>query len=247
MDREYRPAPMSLAQRAALRSQQPRVLRQPAHRRVYPIVIVLVIVLVCAAAVSGFEYSYRDRVLPRVHISAAGLDVSGMTRQEVANRLADLYARSIFRVVTLDAPGGPSMARQAHQIGYSFDRNLTAWRAWTVGHYGSLQDRVTAQARALTKGTDVAVAQSVDPKKVTAFLVIKVVPAMNRPPRPGVAGRKLDVTLARQRIIDALLHNMSPAIRVALPFTTIPALPVPKPKPAPTPPHAPKKHPIVKH
>lgn len=53
-----------------------RTLRQPARRRVYPIIVVALLAIL-AAAIGGFEYRYRDRVLPKAIVTTANIDVGG--------------------------------------------------------------------------------------------------------------------------------------------------------------------------
>ncbi len=225
MAHEYRPAPMSLAQRAALRRQEPRTLRQPARRRVYPFVILLVIIVVVAVAVGGFEYLYRDRALPKVTVNTVNINVSGQTQDAIAAQLQPFAVTQTFRAIALIAPGKPTILLPAHKLGYSVDRGLTAWRAYSVGHTGSLLHRAKAQLTTLLNGATIDVVQRVDENALRNRL-FALAPTVNRPARPGVAGRTLDVAAAQRQITRLLLHTTG-GFKVYLPFTRIPALPAP--------------------
>ena len=223
MANEYRPAPMSLAQRAALRQQEPRTLYKPARRRVYPLMLALVLLGVLVVAVGGFEYIYRDRVLPKVQVKTVNIDVGGQTRAAAAQSLLSFSLSQRFRGIALIARGRPPLVVSAAMLGYRLDRGLTAWRAYNVGHGGSLLRRVKEQASTLLKGTAVKLAQGVDQHTLSAYLS-KVAGQFNRTPHPGIAGRRLDGAAAQAQITHLLLTTVG-GFKVYLPFTTLPALP----------------------
>jgi hypothetical protein len=215
---------MSLAQRAALRAQQPRALRQPQHKHVYPVVILLVLLAAAVVAAGGFEYVYRDRVYPHVHVS--GVDVGGQTPAAVIAQLQPYSAARLFRTVVLFAPEEAPILVAAHQLGYHIDRGTTAQHAYNVGHGGSLLQRVMVQVNVLLHGAEVPVAQSVDQSALRPYLAT-LVREVHRKPRPGIAGRALDVAAAQRSITFLLLSPAGP-LRVHLPFTRIRALPLPQ-------------------
>jgi Putative peptidoglycan binding domain len=220
---EYRPAPMSLAQRAALRAQQPRALRQPQRRNVYPVVILLVLLAAVVVAAGGVEYVYRDRVYP--HVQVSGVDVGGQTPAAVIARLQPYSEARLFRTVVLFAPERAPSLVAAHQLGYRIDRGTTARHAYNVGHGGSLLQRVVAQVNVLLHGAEVPVAQSVDQSALRHYLSA-LARVVNRKPRPGIAGRALDVAAARRSITSLLLSPAGP-LRAQLPVIRIRALPLP--------------------
>jgi hypothetical protein len=215
---------MSLAQRAAWRAQQPRALRQPRRRQVYPVVILLVLLAAMVVAAGGFEYAYRDRVYPRVQVS--GVDVGGQTQAAVITQLSPYSVARLFRTVVLLAPERAPILVAAHQLGYHIDRGTTARRAYNVGHGGSLLHRVVAQVNVLLHGAEVPVAQAVDQSALRPYLAT-LARGVNRKPRPGVAGRALDVAAAQRSLTSLLLSPAGP-FRVHLPFSRIRALPLPK-------------------
>jgi hypothetical protein len=217
---------MSLAQRAAWRAQQPRVLRQPRHRHVYPVVILLVLLAAVVVAAGGFEYVYRDRVYPRVQVSGVAVDVSGQTQAAVITQLYPYSVAQLFRAVVLYAPQRAPILVAAHQLGYHIDRGTTARRAYNVGHGGSLLHRLVAQVNVFLHGAEVPVAQSVDQSVLRHYLAT-LAREVNRKPRPGVAGRALDVAAAQRSLTSLLLSPAGP-LRMPLSIVRIPALPLPK-------------------
>lgn len=231
-DREYRPAPMSLAQRAALRSQQPGVpYRRPARRGVTALTVVLVLLVLLVVAVGGFEFYYRDRVLPRVQVRTANVDVSGLSRAAAADRLAPFSLSQRFRGIALFGPEHTKFIVAAYTLGYDLDRGLTAWRAYNVGHGGSLLRRAKDQVNTLLKGSSVPLAQGVNQRVLSAYLM-KLAVKINRRPHPGKPGYRLDGARAQGQITRMLLGTVG-GFKLFLPVTTLPALPA--------------KHPAVKH
>jgi len=224
---EYRPAPMSLAQRAALRSQGPRALRQPARRRVYPLITlgVLLAVLVVAAAV--FEYRYRDRVYPNVYVRPANINVGSQTQADVVQSLHMYDLDQRFRTVTLLAPTGPIQVK-AYVLGYSLDRNLTAFHAVRTGHDGNILRQAAFQLGLLIHSADVPAVQRVNRLALRDEL-FKLTGLTDRRPGPGIKGYRLVVVEAERVVRRRLLGSGSGPVR--LPVTTIPALPKPRPRP----------------
>lgn len=209
-------------------------MRQPARRRVYPFIIALIVLILLAVAVSAFEYLYRDRVLPKVTVGTVNVNVGGETQAAIAAQLHPFSIKQRFRVIALIAPGAAPILIPAYKLGYDADAGLTAWRAYNVGHSGSLQHRAMDQARTLLNGATVPLAQRVDEHALRNWLFARA-PALNRAPKPGVAGRLLDVAPAQRQIARLLLHTTG-GFKVYLPFVRVPALPVPQ-----------AAHPAAKH
>jgi hypothetical protein len=82
-----------------------------------------------------------------------------------------------------------------------------------------------AQVNVLLHGAEVPVAQSVDQSALRHYLAT-LARVVNRKPRPGIAGRALDVAAA-QRSLTSLLLSPAEPFRVHLPIR-IRALPRPK-------------------
>jgi hypothetical protein len=191
---------------------------------VYPVVILLVLLAAVVVAAGGFEYVYRDRVYP--HVQVSGVDVGGQRPSAVITQLQPYSEARLFRTVVLFAPQRAPILIAAHQLGYHIDRGTSARRAFNVGHGGSLLQRVVAQVNVLLHGAEVPVAQSVDQSALHHYLAT-LARVVNRKPRPGIAGRALDVAAARRSITSLLLSPAGP-FRVHLPFIRIRALPRPK-------------------
>lgn len=228
---EYRPAPMSLAQRAALRSQAPRDLRQPARRRLYPLITLVVVLAVLVVALGLFEYRYRDRVYPNVYVRPAAIDVGSQTQAEVKASLHNYALDQQFRPVTLLAPGSGHAPIQvpAYALGYSFNTGLTAFHAIRTGRDGSVLQRATFQLGLLAHSADVPAVQRVNGRVLRDYL-FRLTGVTDRRPSPGANGYRLDVAGA-QRILARRLLDPRPITTVRLPGAVIPALPAPRPKP----------------
>lgn len=229
MSQEFRPAPMSLAQRAALRSTPPRTTRRSSRPPIYLIVVLLLALVALIVAAAGFEYVYRNEIYPGVAITMPGapaIAVGGLSQSAAGERLGSFRVIQLNRPVALRVPGSPDTVRLAYQLGYYLDRRLTVYRAYQVGRSGTLLNRFTTQARMLAGRTLEPFVQRVDQVTLRGVL-LALARQLDQGPRPGVAGRRLDVPHA-QRIITRALFNAGSFI-VNLPFITIPALPVPKP------------------
>src|SRR5207248_3313216 len=162
-----------------------------------------------------FEYVYRDRVYPNVRVSGADVNVGGQTQAAVITQLYPYSVSRLFRTVVLFVPGKAPILVAAHQLGYHIDRGTTAWRAYNVGHGGSLLHRVAAQAKVLVNGAQVSVAQYVAQSALRHYL-FALARVVDRKARPGVPGRALQVAAA-QRSIAHLLLGPAGTIRVHLP------------------------------
>lgn len=211
-----------------MRSQPPRALRQPARRRVYPLVILAVVGLALVAAIAGFEYYYHDRVYPNVYVTPPNIPVGGQTQAQIAANLQAFGVSQRYRTITLRAPDHTPFLVTADKLGYTFDTGLTAWRAMRTGRNGSIPQRAMFQLGLLTHRYDMPAVQRVDKIALRDFL-FKLSGAINRKPGPGVTGYQLDVAPAQKHITRALLAT-GPAT-VSLTVTTQAALPKPKPAP----------------
>jgi hypothetical protein len=206
---------------------EPATLHWVELRRLYHIIIVVIPLAILA--VGAFEYLYRDRALPRVMVNTARINVSGQTQDAISLQLRPFSLEQRSRAIALIVPGRAPILIPANRLGYSIDNGLTAWRAYSVGHSGSLQHRIAQQVRALLYGARVGMAQRVDEIALRTYL-FRLQGAVNRPPRPGHPGRALDVAPAQRQITHLLLHRVG-AFRVYLPFVTRPALRAPQAAP----------------
>ncbi len=223
---------MSLAQRAALRSQGPRTLRQPRRRRLYPLIALGVLLAALVVAVGLFEYLYRDRVYPNVYVQPANIAVGGQTQAEVAESVRRYALDQNFRTVTLRSPAGDHapIGVPAYTLGYSFDRNLSAFHAVRTGRDGSVLNRAAFQLGLLAHSAGVSAVQRVNSRALRDYL-FKLTGVIDRRPGPGTPGYRLDVAKAQGRIAARLLQPGPFTMR--LPIATIPALPKPQLRPQP--------------
>ena len=111
----------------------------------------------------------------------------------------------------------------AYTLGYNLDRGLTAWRAYNVGHGGSLLHRAKDQVNTLLKGSSVPMAQGVNQRVLSAYLM-KLAVKINRRPHPGKPGYRLDGARAQGQLTRMLLGTVG-GFKLFLPVTTLPALP----------------------
>lgn len=174
--------------------------------------------LLAVVAGSGSELLLRDRIYPRVEVSAAALSLGGLTQAEAITRLRPFSLQQRFRVIALRAPHAAPLYVPAYKLGYSINVGVTAWRAYMAGRRGSPAERVRAQATALLTGVSVPAAQHIDERALRAYL-FKVAVTVNRLERTRARGQELDVALAQRRISSLLLQ--AGAFSINLPFTAV--------------------------
>ncbi len=216
---------MSLAQRAALRAQAPYQQGAVPRERRSPtfIVVLLVVVVVLAALVGGFEYLYRDRIYPRVTLRPISLNLGGLTRTTAAAdvHLATLRAQQMGRRVLLHMPTGHVISVPVSLLGYTVDRTLTVWRAYSIGHTGSPLEQARAQISTLTRGATVSLAQTVASTMLRRYL-IALGNRYDRAPTHTKTGARLDVSATQRRITTALYRVSAANVALTVPFVDIP-------------------------
>jgi len=225
VSQEFRPAPMSLAQRAALRAQAPYQQSVTPRERRNPtfVVVLLFVVIVLAVLVGGFEYLYRDRIYPRVVLRPISLNLGGLTPANAATdvQLAALRGQQMGRRVLLHMPTGHVITVPVFRLGYTVDRPLTMWRAYSIGHIGSPLEQARAQIGVLTHGATVSLAQTVTSATLRRYL-IALGNRYDRAPTHSEAGARLDVSTT-VRLLTAALYRVSAAdIALTVPFVDIP-------------------------
>jgi vancomycin resistance protein YoaR len=104
----------------------------------------------------GFELYHTDRVLPGV--TAAGVDVGGLTQLEVVQALRD--AKLAVPVVAVQA-GDQTMRVQAAELGWRLDFDGMAQSAFQIGRDGEFLDNL---AKRFGGDKNVPLAAKVDPK-----------------------------------------------------------------------------------
>lgn len=216
---------MSLAQRAALRAQAPyQQGSAPRERRSPTLILVpLVVVVVLAVLVGGFEYLYRDRIYPRIAVRPTGINLGGLTRTAAAAdaHLAALRTQQFGRRALLHMPTGHVISVPVTQLGYTVDRPLTVSRAYSIGHTGSILDRARAQIGVLTRGMTVPLAQTISSSALRRYL-IALGARYDRAPTRTTPGARLDVTTTQRRLTTALYRVSADNITLTVPFIRIP-------------------------
>jgi vancomycin resistance protein YoaR len=111
------------------------------------------------AGFAAYGARYSDRVYPGTTI--AGVDVSGMTREEVASALQARFLDFAETPITLTA-GEKTFAVSVSDLGIRLDEEATADMVFTYGRTGSLWDRSLEWSRGLLHGNDLQPALIVD-------------------------------------------------------------------------------------
>ncbi len=216
--------PMSLRERAALRTKEQGSLSRVTRPFIYPLVIILAALTLLAAGASTFEYWYRGRIYPSIQVLEPStiIDVGGLTQSGAAAKLEPFSRRQRFRTVSLHA-FGETRNVLAVSLGYGVDGTKTARQCYLVGRTGSFVERAAAQMNALASGVEVPVAQYVDSRVLHAYL-LQLAHRMDQQPRPGVVGYTLNI-VKTQRLIRALLLSKTSGFIFSLPIIISQALP----------------------
>src|SRR5680860_213726 len=115
------------------------------------LVVTFAIFLLGIAAFSAYGFRYADRVYPGTII--AGVDVSGMSRDEVAIAVQARFLDFSETPITLTA-GEQSFEVSVTDLGLSLDQEATVDRVMTNGRGGSMWDRSIAWSQGALHGND---------------------------------------------------------------------------------------------
>jgi hypothetical protein len=198
-------------------SAQEAPLRRPRRRAGCALLVALSLVVLLAgamaAAVVAFERWHADRIYPRVFIG--NVDAGGLAVDEAARRVERLYASD--QLAVFEAPGGRWFARWP-EVGITVDAGDAARRAFEIGRYGALDERV----RDWLDRRPVPVSFAYDPVPARAFLEqrraeVAVAPRDARieidaanglaVAVPAEVGRELDVPATEQAVYAAALSG----------------------------------------
>ncbi len=185
--------------------------------------VVLAAVFV-ALVVVGYGAAYRDTIYPGVAVG--GVDVSGLTPEQAAQRLADALTYPTTGKVTFTAPGH-TWTLSPIALGFALDPQASALAAYRYGREGGLVQRLTQRLVAWQRGVNLApVAVFSEP---VAYKVIQSLAAnIEQPTReaeiairdgqviatPGQVGVTVDVPA-----VVAQLREQLPALRdLEIPF-----------------------------
>lgn len=173
----------------------------------------LVLMAVIAFAVYGLRYS--DRVYEGA--TMAGIDVSGMTRSDVAVAMDDRFADFATSPVVF-TDGATTFEIPVAELGIALDREATIERAMGHGRMGSYWDRSIDWTNSFLHGRSLQPALTVD-HEVFRGAMQSIAPEVTSLPvnayvdlsQSGTAvlvedtpGRSLSVTTTRERVVRAL-------------------------------------------
>jgi vancomycin resistance protein YoaR len=153
--------------------------------------------------VIGYNAWYFGRIFPGVRV--AGVDVSGLNREQAAVKLSQVVQYPLNGKLLL-RDGQDAWVAAPAQMGMLFDPAATAEKAYSLGRTGGLSVRLTNQLQAFQSGMDVSpvvildertayrflqsLAAKVDIHPVEASLIIE---GQNVIATPGQMGRLLNV------------------------------------------------------
>lgn len=179
----------------------------------------ILIMLILIALVGVYQVTFRERIIPGV--SAYGISLSGMTRDQAQAALQDrfTYARDAvftFRY-TLDS-GDQVWQLSAGDLGVTFDAEATVNEAYSVGHGSNLINNLVDQALVWLNGRSISPIIRYDQSAAVSQLQA-IAQTVNRPSEDatlaingtdiqatlGRSGRSLDITSTLARLDDAIL------------------------------------------
>jgi len=106
-----------------------------------------------AGALAGFERQYEGRILPG--ITAAGVNLSGLTPEAARDRLAAAFASEADGQLVIDA-NGREIVIAYEALDRRIDVDALVDEATAIGRSGSFVDRVIGNARTALRGIDIA-------------------------------------------------------------------------------------------
>jgi vancomycin resistance protein YoaR len=115
----------------------------------------------------GYNTWYFGRIFPGVRI--AGVDVSGLTREQASLKLNQVVQYPLTGKLLL-RNGQEAWVVAPAQMGMLFDPETTAESAYRMGRTGSLSSRLSSQLHAFQSGMDVAPVVILDERTAYRFL-----------------------------------------------------------------------------
>ena len=192
-------------------------LPAPWHQRTWvwaTIGALIVLLLTPLAALAWYQYDHVDRIYDGV--SALGVDLGGMTREEAERALAARANELAGRPVVVRAADA-EWRTDWSQLGLRIPATPIVERAMAVGRDGSPVQRAVAQIDALGSGMRLPVEQSFDEQVLREF-VSSVAGRVDRPVRDARLELKPDLTLelttaqtGRTVVVDESLRRLHEA------------------------------------
>jgi vancomycin resistance protein YoaR len=174
-----------------------------------------------AVAVFGLSQAYDGKILPGVH--AGKVDVSGLTRDDAAAKIAAAYASLDSGKVTVTTPAGTETITYA-QMSRSADAAAMADAAMAIGHDGDTLTSAASTLRTFAGGGQIPVIIKLDPTELATVLHgltdASLEPATDAKvtsaggdfsASPSVAGKGIDEAAIQAEIIDRLINPNAPA------------------------------------
>ncbi len=193
----------------------------------------ILVVGAIALAIATSSWVESGEIAPNVTI--AGVDVSGMTREEAVAALRTKWLPSLPESVALTFPGGEWEARR-QELGVRFKLDVAVQKAVRVGREGGLVDQIKARLASGRRATNIEVpveinhetldeaigglAEVVDRDPVDADYTVK---GQEVEVIPGVVGRRLDVQATFEAVKDALSDPQAKTVEAVV-ETTRPAV-----------------------
>ena len=185
------------------------------------IVGVLLVVMATAGSVLAYEQTYKGKVAAGV--SAGGIPIAGMTREEAAAALTSAFASVETGTLTVDTVNGPTTLTYA-QLGRRLDVETMLDQAFAFGRTGDPVQRVVEEARTALGRVDVAPRVVID-QDVLAATIASLSAKIDRDPVPAVVtptstafvdspavwGRKVDQAAMVASISEGLAAADAPA------------------------------------
>jgi vancomycin resistance protein YoaR len=183
--------------------------------------------LVGIAAFSAYGFRYADRVYPG--LSVAGVDLSGMTRDEVSVAVQDRYVTFSETPITLTA-SEQSFEVSLTELGISLDEEATVDEVMEYGRSGSWWDRSIAWSQGVLHGNDLEPLLTVD-AEIFSDAMNTLAPGVVFAPSDArvdltssgeatlvddVAGLSINVTATREKAIDQLASMEPSPISISL-------------------------------
>ena len=180
----------------------------------------VLLILILSALVGLYQISFRDRIVPGV--SAYGINLGGMTRDQARTALSGRFTYAHDAVFTFRYSGGDGdkfWQLNAGDLGVAFDPDATVSEAFAAGHNGNLFDNLIDEALIWLNGRSISPVIRYDQNAAVKQLQT-IAQAVDNPPQDatlavngtdisataGHSGKVLDITSTLNRLDDAILN-----------------------------------------
>ena len=125
------------------------------------------VAIVAVGSVLAYEQTYAGKIASGV--SVGGVDVTGLTREQAADKLEAAFASVSTGTLAVDTPTGPATLTYA-ELGRRPDIDTMLDQAFAVGRTGNPVERVVEEARTLVNKVNVAPRVAIDQAVLAATL-----------------------------------------------------------------------------